>query len=60
MKVYKIVVAPEAKKQMRAYLHYLKCVLKNEQAAIAVRDDYKETVRKLGIIAESLGVCENI
>lgn len=24
MKVYKIVVAPEAKKQMRAYLHYLK------------------------------------
>ncbi len=59
MKKYRVVVTPEAKKQMRSYLYYLKYVLKNEQAAVSVRNDYKETIRKLEMVAESIKICEN-
>ena len=59
MKTYKVVITDIAKSQMREYLKYLKSDLKNPQAAKAVRDDYKETIKQLKKVAGSLKNCEN-
>ena len=59
MKTYKVVITDKAKSQMSLYLRYLKHDLKNPQAAKAVRDDFKETIKQLRNVAGSLKYCEN-
>ncbi len=59
MKTYKVVITDKAKPQMRLYLRYLKNDLKNPQAAKAVRDDYKETIKQLRNVTGSLKDCDN-
>ncbi|MCR5023751.1 MAG: type II toxin-antitoxin system RelE/ParE family toxin [Lachnospiraceae bacterium] len=59
MKTYKVVITAIAKAQIKKYLKYLSNNLKNPQAARAVRDDYKETIKQLKNIAGSLKDCDN-
>ncbi|MBR3504017.1 MAG: hypothetical protein IKO07_07205 [Clostridia bacterium] len=54
MKTYKVLVGPEAKKQMRRHLAYIKNKLKNPQAAESVYDDFIASAGKLSIIAGSV------
>lgn len=59
MKTYKVVITDKAKFQLSLYLRYLKNDLKNPQAAKAVRDDFKETIKQLRNVAGSLKDCDN-
>ena len=54
MKTYKIIVTPEAKKQMRRHLAYIEKKLKNHQAAERVYQDFLEFSKKLEITAASI------
>ena len=59
MKTYRVVITDKAKSQISQYLRYLKNDLKNPQAAKAVRDDFKETIKQLGNVAGILKSCDN-
>ena len=56
MKLYKVVVTEEAKRQMKKCLAYIRYNLNNEQAYESLKSDYQDTVLELsksvGIIAE--------
>ena len=54
MKKYKIIVTPDAKEDLRAYLSYLRIQKKNPQAAKNVLEDFRATKENLSSIADSL------
>ena len=54
MKTYNVIVEPEAKKQMRRHLSYIKNKLKNPQAADNVYHDFLASAEKLSTIAGSI------
>lgn len=54
MKTYSVIVEPEAKKQMRRHLSYIKNKLKNPQAAENVYHDFLDSVGKLSTTAGSI------
>lgn len=54
MKTYSVIVEPEAKKQMRRHLSYIKNKLKNPQAAENVYHDFLASVGKLSTTAGSI------
>ena len=54
MKTYKVKVTPDAKKDFKRYIKYIKDNLANPQAAKSVAGDYKETKESLKSIAGSL------
>lgn len=59
MNTYKVVITDKAKSQLKGYLYYLRNDLKNPQAAKAVRDDYRDTLKQLKNVAGSLKDCDN-
>ena len=54
MKTYSVIVEPEAQKQMRRHLSYIKNKLKNPQATDSVYRDFLASVGKLSTIAGSI------
>ena len=54
MNTYSMIVEPEAKKQMRRHLSYIKNKLKNPQAADSVYRDFLASVGKLSTTAGSI------
>ena len=54
MKTYKIVITDIAKSQLRNYIAYIFDVLKNKQAAIALKEDALLTQKELEIVADSI------
>ena len=54
MKTYNVIIEPEAKKQMRQHLSYIKNRLKNPQAAKNVYRDFLASVGKLSTTAGSI------
>ena len=54
MKTYNVIIEPEAKKQMRQHLSYIKNRLKNPQAAENVYRDFLASVGKLSTTAGSI------
>lgn len=59
MKTYSVVVEPEAKKQMRRHLNYIKNKLKNPQAAESVYQDFLASAGKLSTTAGSIKAPED-
>ena len=51
MREYKVIIAPDAKEQMKRYLAYILFVLRNEQAYEAVKQDYYNTLKRLATTA---------
>ena len=54
MKTYRVVMTPAARDDLRRHIAYLRFVLKNQQAAKSVWDDYVASRKRLAITAESL------
>ena len=54
MKNYKVMVTPEAEKELKGYIAYLRSVKKNPQAVRNVLNDFKDTKTSLGNVAGSL------
>ncbi len=54
MKTFQVIVEPEAQKQIRRHLSYIKNELKNQQAAENVYQDFIASVGKLSTIAGSV------
>ena len=54
MKRYRVIISHAAQLQLNKYIRYIRNVLKNPQAAKAVRDDAKDTKKRLSEIASSL------
>ena len=59
MKSYRVKISKRAKSQLRHYIWYLVDEKNSPQAAIAVSDDYEETVNKLANVAGSLRLSED-
>ena len=59
MNNYKVVKTDKANSQLKGYLYYLRNDLNNPQAAKAVRDDYRDTLKQLKNVAGSLKTCDN-
>ena len=59
MKTYNVIIEPEAKKQMRRHLSYIKNKLKNPQAAESVYHDFLASVGKLSTTAGSIKESED-
>ena len=59
MKKYRVRLTKEAREQLRHHLQYIHNVLKNAQAAKAVRDDLQETQKVLSEIADSIKQSDN-
>ena len=55
---YRVVVVPEAKEQFKDYLAYIVNHLMNVEAALAVADDYDETIAALENNAGSIKICD--
>ena len=56
---YKVVITAPAKHQLEMYIAYTLSKFENKQAARAIRDDARETMRRLANIADNLAFCEN-
>ena len=54
MKTYKVIQSPEAKEQMKKYLAYLLFVIGRKDSYNAVKNDYKETLKRLSTSAGSV------
>ena len=59
MKSYTVKITDKAEKMMERYLAHLVYEKQNMQAAIAVSDDYDETVEELEAVAGSLRFCDD-
>lgn len=59
MDSFKVIIAPEALKQLDAYVRYIRCVLLNPAAAEDVYNDAIETGAELSKVAGSLRFCDN-
>ena len=53
MKHYKVIVTPEADKELKEYIAYLRNVKKNPQAVRNVLNDFKDTKTSLSSVAGS-------
>ena len=60
MKKYKVIVTPDAKEDLRAYLSYLRNEKKNPQAVKNVLEDFRATRDSLSNVAGSLGDPERV
>ena len=60
MKSYNVNITDRAEKMMEKYLAHLVYEKQNMQAAIAVSDDYDETIDELETIAGSLRFCDDV
>lgn len=58
MKSYTVKITDKAEKMMEQYLAYLVYEKQNMQAAMAVSDDYDDTVEKLETVAGSFQYCD--
>ena len=56
---YKVIITPLAKHQLEMYIAYTLSEFKNLQAAKAIRDDAKETQKRLSSVAGNLALCED-
>ena len=56
---YKVLITPPAKHQLEMYIAYTIRVFKNMQAAQAIKDDAKETKKRLTNVASNLPLCED-
>lgn len=56
---YKVIITPLAKHQLEMYIAYTLSEFKNLQAARAIRDDARETKKRLSNVASSLALCED-
>lgn len=56
---YRVVITDPAKHQLRMYIAYISREFKSIQAARAIRDDARRTIRRLSDIAETYALCEN-
>ena len=56
---YRVIITPPAKHQLEMYIAYTVSEFKNLQAARAIRDDARETKKRLINVAGSLALCEN-
>jgi len=56
---YKVVITPPAQHQLEMHIAYALFQLNNAQAARAIRDDARETKKRLSCLAGSLALCEN-
>lgn len=54
---YKVIITKPAKLHLKKYINYTVKVLKNGQAARAIREDAKMTKQKLSFVADSLALC---
>ena len=54
MKQYKVIISPRAKKDIKKYVDYLINVKYSQQAAQALFDDYKGTIKRLSEVAGML------
>ena len=59
MKSYTVKITNKAEKMMERYLAHLVYEKQNMQAAIAVSDDYDETVEELETVAGSMRFCDD-
>ena len=57
--VYDVSVTKHAELQLKQYIDYTVKKLKNRQAARAIREDAKKTIKKLSFVADSLALCPN-
>lgn len=56
---YKVIITPPAKHQLELYIAYTLSEFKNMQAARAIRDDARETKKRLSNVAGNLALCED-
>lgn len=56
---YKVVITMPAKHQLESYISYTLTEFKNRQAARSIRDDARDTKKRLSEVAPSLALCEN-
>lgn len=56
---YRVIITPPAKHQLEMYISYTLSEFKNLQAARAIRDDARETKKRLSIVAGSLALCKD-
>lgn len=56
---YNVIITPPAKHQLDMYIAYTLSEFKNLQAARAIRDDARETKKRLSNTASSLALCED-
>lgn len=56
---YDVIITIPAKHQLEMYIAYTLSELKNLQAARSIRDDARETQKRLSNIAGNLPLCEN-
>ena len=59
MKTYQVIIEPEAKRQIRRHLFYIKTRLKNPQAAESVYTDFLTSAGKLSTAAGSIKEAED-
>ena len=59
MKKYKVIVTPDAEKDLNRYLDYIRDEFKNPQAIRNVLVDFRETKRALSSVAGSLAEPES-
>lgn len=57
--ICKIIITFDAKRQLEAYVGYVKNKLHNKQAARKIIDDANQTFLRLISVAESLAYCED-
>lgn len=57
--VYKVIILPPAKRNLKRYIEYTAIILQNREAAISIRDDALLTKKKLAKIADVLPFCKN-
>lgn len=56
---YRVVITDPAKHQLKMYIAYIAREFKSIQAARAIRDDARRTIRRLADIAGIYALCEN-
>lgn len=56
---YKVIITTPAKHQLEMYIAYTLSKFKNLQAARSIRDDARETKKRLSNIAGFLALCED-
>lgn len=56
---YKVVITPDAEKDLDSFIQYLLFEKKNEQAASSVLNDFEITKQTLSGVAGSLKYCDN-
>ena len=54
---YEVIITPPAKKRLDMYIGYTINVLKNRQAAKAIKNDAKNTKKRLSLVADNLTLC---